>query len=219
MADRHEAGEEREMEAQEEISEEEALLHFGRYTEARAGLPWEQRTFKEKLMHHLDRIFLAFLAIFFLFVLSVAAYKICDNTSQLSFFSIWKLQRVQRFGSFTDLKMRYVAAYLLAVLGGNTNPSSKDIKNILGSVGIEAEDERLNKVISELNGKDINEVMNAGLSKLASVPAGGAVAVSAAAPGGGAPAAGAAPAAEEKKEEKKEESEESDEDMGFGLFD
>uniref|UniRef100_A0A9J7WXG2 Large ribosomal subunit protein P2 n=1 Tax=Cyprinus carpio carpio TaxID=630221 RepID=A0A9J7WXG2_CYPCA len=88
--------------------------------------------------------------------------------------------------------MRYVAAYLLAVLGGNSNPSAKDIKNILGSVGIEADDERLNKVISELNGKDINEVMNAGLSKLASVPAGGAVAVSAAAAGGG----GAAPAGE-----------------------
>ncbi|KAK9973679.1 hypothetical protein ABG768_024395 [Culter alburnus] len=117
--------------------------------------------------------------------------------------------------------MRYVAAYLLAVLGGNANPSAKDIKNILGSVGIEADDERLNKVISELNGKDINEVMNAGLSKLTSVPAGGAVAVSAAAAtgGGGAAPAGEAPAAEEKKEEKKEESEESDEDMGFGLFD
>lgn len=41
--------------------------------------------------------------------------------------------------------MRYVAAYLLAVLGGNTKPSAKDIKTILGSVGIEAEDDRLNK--------------------------------------------------------------------------
>ncbi|XP_033481941.2 60S acidic ribosomal protein P2 [Epinephelus fuscoguttatus] len=114
--------------------------------------------------------------------------------------------------------MRYVAAYLLAALGGNTSPTAKDIKAILGSVGIEADDERLNKVISELNGKDINEVVNSGLSKLASVPAGGAVAAPAAA--GGAAGAGAAPAAaEEKKEEKKEESEESDEDMGFGLFD
>ncbi|XP_072308218.1 60S acidic ribosomal protein P2 isoform X2 [Eucyclogobius newberryi] len=113
--------------------------------------------------------------------------------------------------------MRYVAAYLLAALGGNTSPSAKDIKAILGSVGIEAEDERLNKVVSELNGKDINEVMNSGLSKLASVPAGGAVVAPAAAAAAG---AGAAPAAvEEKKEEKKEESEESDEDMGFGLFD
>ncbi|XP_029539815.1 large ribosomal subunit protein P2-like [Oncorhynchus nerka] len=113
--------------------------------------------------------------------------------------------------------MRYVSAYLLAVLGGNTSPSSKDIKTILGSVGIEAEDERLDKVVKELNGKDINEVMNSGLSKLASVPAGGAVAAPAAA---GSAAAGVSPtAAEEKKEEKEESEEGSDDDMGFGLFD
>ncbi|XP_049590385.1 60S acidic ribosomal protein P2 [Syngnathus scovelli] len=115
--------------------------------------------------------------------------------------------------------MRYVAAYLLAVLGGNTSPAAKDIKAILSSVGIEAEDDRLNKVISELEGKNINEVMNSGLSKLASVPAGGAVAAAPAAAGGASSAAAAPAAAEEKKEEKKEESEESDEDMGFGLFD
>ncbi|NXI71416.1 60S acidic ribosomal protein P2 [Centrocercus urophasianus] len=115
--------------------------------------------------------------------------------------------------------MRYVAAYLLAVLGGNESPTSKDLKKILDSVGIETDDERLNKVISELNGKNIEDVIAQGNGKLASMPAGGAVAVSA---GGvsAAPAAGAAPAAaEEKKEEKKEESEESDDDMGFGLFD
>nr|ACI69468.2 60S acidic ribosomal protein P2 [Salmo salar] len=113
--------------------------------------------------------------------------------------------------------MRYVSAYLLAVLGGNTSPSSKDIKTILGSVGIEAEDGRLDKVVNELNGKDINEVMNSGLSKLASVPAGGAVAAPAAA---GSAAAGVSPtAAEEKKEEKEESEEGSDDDMGFGLFD
>nr|AAN52372.1 ribosomal protein P2 [Branchiostoma belcheri] len=115
--------------------------------------------------------------------------------------------------------MRYVAAYLLAVLGGNANPSAGDIKKILGSVGIDADDERLNKVISELNGKDIEEVMAAGRGKLSSMPSGGGVAV-AAGGGGAAAGGGAAPAAEEKKEEKKEESEEeSDEDMGFGLFD
>ncbi|KAJ8360451.1 hypothetical protein SKAU_G00169760 [Synaphobranchus kaupii] len=125
---------------------------------------------------------------------------------------------LRRLESWANLKMRYVAAYLLAVLGGNTSPSAKDIKTILGSVGIEADDERLNKVISELGGKDVNDVMNAGLLKLASVPAGGAVAAPAAT-GGAAAASGDAPAAEEKKEEKKEESEESDEDMGFGLFD
>ncbi|XP_055505661.1 ribosomal protein, large P2, like isoform X2 [Leucoraja erinacea] len=114
--------------------------------------------------------------------------------------------------------MRYVAAYLLAVLGGNEAPASKDIKKILDSVGIEADDERLNKVISELKGKNVGDVIAAGNAKLASVPSGGAVAVSAA--GAAAPAAGAAAAAtEDKKEEKKDESEESDDDMGFGLFD
>ncbi|XP_037019001.1 60S acidic ribosomal protein P2 isoform X2 [Artibeus jamaicensis] len=114
--------------------------------------------------------------------------------------------------------MRYVASYLLAALGGNSSPSAKDIKKILDSVGIEAEDDRLNKVISELNGKNIEDVIAQGIGKLASVPTGAAVAVSAA-PGSAAPAAGSAPAAEEKKDEKKEESEESDDDMGFGLFD
>ncbi|XP_017363327.1 60S acidic ribosomal protein P2 isoform X1 [Cebus imitator] len=122
--------------------------------------------------------------------------------------------------------MRYVASYLLAALGGNPSPSAKDIKKILDSVGIEADDDRLNKlcdcllqVISELNGKNIEDVIAQGIGKLASVPAGGAVTISAA-PGSAAPAAGSAPAAaEEKKDEKKEESEESDDDMGFGLFD
>lgn len=54
--------------------------------------------------------------------------------------------------------MRYVAAYLLAVLGGNKNPSASDIKDILGSVAIDVDDERLDRVISELSGKDVNEV-------------------------------------------------------------
>uniref|UniRef100_A0A8K9XME6 Large ribosomal subunit protein P2 n=1 Tax=Oncorhynchus mykiss TaxID=8022 RepID=A0A8K9XME6_ONCMY len=53
--------------------------------------------------------------------------------------------------------MRYVAAYLLAALGGNNNPSSQNIKDILGSVGIEADDQ-LNP--HSLMGKDINEILN-----------------------------------------------------------
>ena len=39
--------------------------------------------------------------------------------------------------------MRYVAAYLLAVLGGNASPSADDISAIISSVGIDAEDEKL----------------------------------------------------------------------------
>ncbi|EOA86414.1 60S acidic ribosomal protein P2 [Exserohilum turcicum] len=113
--------------------------------------------------------------------------------------------------------MKHLAAYLLLGLGGNTSPSADDVKAVLSAVGIEADDERLNKLISELEGKDINELIASGSEKLASVPSGGS--------GGGAAAGGAAPAAAggaaeaEAPAAKEEEKEESDEDMGFGLFD
>ena len=54
--------------------------------------------------------------------------------------------------------MKHLAAYLLLGLGGNTSPSASDIKEVLGAVGIEADDERLDSLLSELEGKDINEV-------------------------------------------------------------
>ncbi|KAJ4473789.1 60s acidic ribosomal protein-domain-containing protein [Lentinula aciculospora] len=112
--------------------------------------------------------------------------------------------------------MRYIAAYLLLQLGGNSSPSAADIKKVLSAVGIESEDERLDKLISELADKDINGLIAEGSSKLSSVPSGGG----AVAAGGAAPAAGgAAPAAEKEEEKKEEEKEESDDDMGFGLFD
>ncbi|KAI1137926.1 ribosomal protein 60S [Hypoxylon sp. FL0543] len=111
--------------------------------------------------------------------------------------------------------MKHLAAYLLLGLAGNTSPSASDIKEVLDSVGIEADEERLEKLLSELEGKDINELIAEGSSKLASVPSGGA----GGAPAAGGAAAGGAAAAEEKAEEKEEEKEESDEDMGFGLFD
>ncbi|KAF7804322.1 60S acidic ribosomal protein P2-like [Senna tora] len=114
--------------------------------------------------------------------------------------------------------MKVIAAYLLAVLGGNTSPSSTDIEKILGSVGAEADSDKIELLLSEVKGKDITELIAAGREKLASVPCGGGGAVAvAAAPGGGGAAAPAA--AEPKKEEKVEEKEESDDDMGFSLFD
>lgn len=111
-----------------------------------------------------------------------------------------------------------IAAYLLAVLGGNTTPTADDLKDILGSVGAEADDDKIELLLSEVKGKDITELIASGREKLASVPSGGGgVAVAAAPVGGG--GGGDAPAAEAKKEEKVEEKEESDDDMGFSLFD
>jgi len=107
--------------------------------------------------------------------------------------------------------MRYVAAALLAALGGG-EVSEASIKKILSSVGVEADAEKMAMVVKELKGKNLEEVMAAGTKKLGSMPSGGGAAPAAA------PAAAAA-AAPAKKEEKKEESEEEDDDMGFGLFD
>lgn len=54
--------------------------------------------------------------------------------------------------------MKHLAAYLLLVLGGNESPSASDIKKVLGSVGIDADEDRLNTLIKELKGKNLQEV-------------------------------------------------------------
>jgi len=110
--------------------------------------------------------------------------------------------------------MRHVAAYILAVMGGQKDPSEKDVKAILNSVGIEPDSKNLAVVINQLKGKNVFQLIQEGQALLANLdmPSGGG--------GGGGAAAAAveeAPAAEEKKPES--ESEESDSDMGMGLFD
>lgn len=54
--------------------------------------------------------------------------------------------------------MKHLAAYLLLALAGNESPSAADIKGVLSSVGIDADSDRLEKVVSELQGKDLQEV-------------------------------------------------------------
>jgi large subunit ribosomal protein LP2 len=86
------------------------------------------------------------------------------------------------------------------------------------AVGAEADDERIEFLLSELKGKDILELIASGKEKIASVPSGGGggggVVVAASAGAGGA-AAPAAAAKEEPKEEKKEPEEESDDVSPF----
>ncbi|KAK2868078.1 hypothetical protein FQN49_003183 [Arthroderma sp. PD_2] len=111
--------------------------------------------------------------------------------------------------------MKHLAAYLLLGLAGNEAPSAKDIGAVLSSVGIDADEERLEQLLAELKDKDIQELISEGSAKLASVPSGGAGGAAAAPAAGGAAEAAGAPA----EEAKEEEEEASDEDMGFGLFD
>jgi large subunit ribosomal protein LP2 len=54
--------------------------------------------------------------------------------------------------------MRHLAAYLLLQTGGKANPTAKDIRKLLGTVGIEADDDRLESLLAEVSGKDINAV-------------------------------------------------------------
>ncbi|XP_023765938.2 60S acidic ribosomal protein P2 [Lactuca sativa] len=87
------------------------------------------------------------------------------------------------------------------------------------AVGADADEDRIELLLSEVKGKDITELTASGREKLASVPSGGSGGVAVAATGGNGAAPAATAAAELKKEEKVVEKEESDDDMGFSLFD
>jgi len=56
------------------------------------------------------------------------------------------------------LTMKYLASYLLLVAGGKTAPTADDVKALMASVGVEAEEERLTSLISALEGKNVDEV-------------------------------------------------------------
>lgn len=46
--------------------------------------------------------------------------------------------------------MKYVAAYMLASMGGKREPVHGDLEKILGSVGLNTSDEHMAKVINAL---------------------------------------------------------------------
>lgn len=58
--------------------------------------------------------------------------------------------------------MRYVAAYLLAVLGGKPAPTTQDVEKILGSIGMEFDTAKVKIVVDKLAGKAIDEVIAEG---------------------------------------------------------
>ena len=62
--------------------------------------------------------------------------------------------------------MRYTAAYLLASLGGKISPDVADIAKILGSVGIDCDEERAQKVIDACIGRNVDEIIADGMKKI-----------------------------------------------------
>lgn len=111
--------------------------------------------------------------------------------------------------------MKHLAAYFLLVAGGNASPSADDIKTLLGTAGIDCDEERLTQLMGELEGKDLQELLEAGKEKLFVGGMGGGGGGGAAA--GGA-AAGGAPAAEAPKEEAPKEEEVDALDGGMDMF-
>lgn len=110
--------------------------------------------------------------------------------------------------------MKYCSAFLMAVLGGKENPSTSDIKTILEAVGAEFDESIAERLVSEMQGKTVHELIAAGKEKLVGFGGGG---------GGGSPSGNvgglAASTSEAQKEVKKEAVvEEEEEDIDFDLF-
>ncbi|CAE8739487.1 unnamed protein product [Polarella glacialis] len=115
------------------------------------------------------------------------------------------------------MAMKYMGAYLMAVIGGKESPTAADIKQILEAGGISCEDELLGKLIEKMDGKQAHELIAAGYGKFAACGGGGGGG-GGDAPAAGAAGAGAGGAGAAAKEEKKIVEEEEEEDVDFDLF-
>eukprot|EP00919_Chromeraceae_sp_WS-2016_P044713 GHVR01106713.1.p1 GENE.GHVR01106713.1~~GHVR01106713.1.p1 ORF type:complete len:115 (+),score=39.31 GHVR01106713.1:354-698(+) len=112
--------------------------------------------------------------------------------------------------------MKYMAAYMMLSLNGSEKPSTKDIENLLKTVGIDSQKDELQLVVDSLKNKKLSELIAEGLPQLSSYSTSDVGCCGAAAATADAPAAagkGDKPAA---KVEAKEEEEEA---MDFDLFD
>ena len=101
--------------------------------------------------------------------------------------------------------MQYLAAYALCALNGA--PTKANVEATLKAAKVEIDAAKLDLVMSEMEGKDIKEVIAAGKGRI-TIGGGSAAPAAAAAPAAG---GAAAPAAAAKKEESEE-----DDDFGMG---
>lgn len=86
---------------EEELSDEtDALIHLGKYAEARRALPWNQWTLREKITFYLDRIFFVFLAIFVLLFIGEFVYK------------MWYVTNMKKIAEFVTDSVIYLFNWL-----------------------------------------------------------------------------------------------------------
>ena len=109
--------------------------------------------------------------------------------------------------------MKYVAAYTLLALRGESNIDAAKVKALLEACECEVNQDSLDAVVNALKGKDLSELINNGLSKVSSLSVGGGGS------SGGAGAGGAGGAEEKKEEEAEEEEEVEEEEVDFDMGD
>jgi len=95
--------------------------------------------------------------------------------------------------------MKHLAAYALCVLGGKEEPVAADVEKVLKEAGAKVDADVLSKLIEELKGKKLHEIMEAGKGKISSAG----------------PAAATADAGD-KKADPKDQDEDADVDVGAG---
>eukprot|EP01084_Bolivina_argentea_P020244 37666_1 len=99
--------------------------------------------------------------------------------------------------------MKEIGAFMLARLGGIAKPTKEDITNILDSVGIKPDTDKLDALFADLDKLEVSvdEAIKNGMDKLAVIPSGGGGGGGGAGGDAGGDATGGAAKAEEEEEE------------------
>lgn len=66
-------------------------------------------------------------------------------------------------------KMRYISAYMLAMMGSKHHITANDIENILASVGVDCERAKAEEVIKKMQAKTLDELITRGSKYFTSV--------------------------------------------------
>jgi large subunit ribosomal protein LP2 len=106
--------------------------------------------------------------------------------------------------------MQEAAAYILLVLGGNATPSADDVAAVINASGGSANDDTIATLVSDMEGKTVNDLLAEGMEKLKDVPMGGG--------GGGGASGGAAAADDAPAEEEEPEEEEAGMEDAIDMF-
>jgi len=88
--------------------------------------------------------------------------------------------------------MKHIAAYMMLKLGGKS-ATADEVTAVITAAGGEADADAVAKLVADLDGKNIDEVLAAGMESIKDIPMGGGGG------GGGSAAGGAAEAAVEEE--------------------